>query len=467
MTVRRWTVKVMLATLLLALPAHADEPPREPGPFRAPDLVEPVALDPTLRLDIRYASTHNFAGRAVYKEARAFLQRPAAEALVRVHRTLAAQGLGLVVLDGYRPWSVTRIFWDITPPAQRPFVADPATGSRHNRGAAVDVTLYERASGREVEMPSPYDDMSERAHPTWDGGSETARAHRDRLRAAMEAEGFFVHPAEWWHYDWKDWRAYPLLDVAFRDLRPGASPASLDLATARVVDLTHPFDERTLYWPGAPSGFELRRLAWGETAAGFFYAANAFCAPEHGGTHLDAPVHFAAGRRTADEIPVGQLVGPAVVVDAGAEAARDLDYRLTARDVRRWETVHGTIPPGAIVLLRTGWDARWPDRRRVFGDDTPGRTTALHFPSYGSDAAGLLVRDRRVAALGVDTPSIDHGPSQDFPVHRLVAAADVPGLENVAHLEQVPETGAWVVALPIKIAGGSGGPARIVALVAR
>jgi len=458
-------VKAAVVAMLLGAPARADGPPREAGPFRAPDLVEPVTLDPTLRLDLRYAGEDNLAGRVLYPEARAFLQRPAAEALVRVHRDLAAHGLGLVVLDAYRPWSVTRVLWEVTPPERHAFVADPATGSRHNRGAAVDVTLYERANGRAVDMPTPFDDLSERAHPTWGGASEAARAHRDRLRDAMEAEGFFVHPAEWWHYDWKDWRAYPILDVAFRDLRPGAGPAPLDLAGARVVDLTHPFDAHTLYWPGAPSGFELRRLAYGETPAGFFYAANAFCAPEHGGTHLDAPIHFAAGRHTVDEVPVGQLVGPAVVVDASAQAADDGDYRLTARDLARWEAAHGVIPAGAIVLLRTGWDARWPVRRRVFGDDTPGRTTALHFPSYGADAARVLVRDRRVGALGVDTPSIDHGPSQDFPVHRLVAAADVPGLENVAHLDQVPATGAWVVALPMKIAGGSGGPVRIVALI--
>jgi kynurenine formamidase len=231
------------------------------------------------------------------------------------------------------------------------------------------------------------------------------------------------------------------------------------------VDLTHPFDAKTLYWPNAPSGFELKRLHYGKTDAGFFYAANAFCAPEHGGTHLDAPIHFAEGRQSLDEIPVRRLIAPAVVIDVAAKAATDRDYRLTADDVKSWEARHGGIPAGAIVLLRTRWSERWPDRRRYFGDDTPGDVSKLHFPSYGKDAAQLLVTERKVAALGVDTASIDHGPSTDFIVHRIASAANVPGLENLTRLEDVPETGAWILALPMKIAGGSGGPVRIVALV--
>jgi len=155
----------------------------------------------------------------------------------------------------------------------------------------------------------------------------------------------------------------------------------------------------------------------------------------------------------------------AVVVDVSEQAARDPDYRLTADDVRRWEGTYGRIPEGAIVLLRTGWGTRWPDRKRYFGDDTPGDAAHLHFPSYGKEAADLLVRERHVGALGVDTASIDNGASHDFQVHRLVMAQNVPGLENLAHLEELPETGAWIVALPMKIAGGSGGPLRIVALL--
>jgi kynurenine formamidase len=319
-------------------------------------------------------------------------------------------------------------------------------------------------------MPSGYDEMTERAYPTFKGGDADARAHRDALRAAMEREGFFVYPSEWWHFDHATWREYPILDLGFdAAARPAraAPPAPVDLAHARAIDLTHVFDGRTLYWPNAPSGFELKTLAHGTTPGGYFYAANAFCAPEHGGTHLDAPIHFAEGRWTADEIPVDRLIGPAAVIDVQAAAARDADYRLTTSDVLGWEARHGRIAPGTIVLLRTGWGVRWPDRKRYFGDDTAGRTTELHFPSYGPEAAELLVGERRVTAIGVDTPSIDYGPSQDFRVHRIVSAAQVPGFENVAHLDEVPETGAWIVALPMKIGGGSGGPLRIVALVWR
>lgn len=243
-----------------------------------------------------------------------------------------------------------------------------------------------------------------------------------------------------------------------------AQPA-IDLASAEVVDLSWSFDDSTIYWPTSPSTFHLEQLSYGDTAAGFFYAANSFCTPEHGGTHLDAPIHFARGQRTVDEIPPRQLLAPAAVIDVTAQAAKDADYRLTKAEVTGWEAEHGRIAPGTIVLLRTGWGERWPDRKRYLGDDTPGDASNLHFPSYGAEAVELLVRERKVGALGVDTASIDHGPSKDFPVHRIAAAENVPGLENVAHLDRLPPTGAWVLALPTKIAGGSGGPARIVALL--
>jgi kynurenine formamidase len=242
---------------------------------------------------------------------------------------------------------------------------------------------------------------------------------------------------------------------------------SLDLASADVIDLSHSFDAQTIYWPTSPSGFELKPLHKGPTDRGFFYAANAFCSPEHGGTHLDAPLHFAEGRWTNADIPVDRFVGPAVVIDVSKKAAADPDYALTREDVVAWEAAHGRIPDGAIVLLRTGWSARWPNRKAYLGDDTPGDASRLHFPAYGPEAAALLVNERRARLIGVDTASVDHGPSRDFPVHRIVAAANASGLENLTNLEKLPPKGAVVIALPMKIANGSGGPARVIALVPR
>jgi zinc D-Ala-D-Ala dipeptidase len=199
-------------------PQEASQPPKEEGTFRAPDLVELIKLDPTIKLDVRYATPNNFAGRAVYTEARAFLQRPAAGALVRAGRALRGKGYGLAVFDGYRPWSVTKLFWEVTPADKKQFVADPAKGSRHNRGCAVDLTLYDLKTGREVSMPGEYDEMSERSHVNYTGGSPEQRRLRDLLRAAMEAEGFAVYTPEWWHFDYKDWRQYPILNIAFSEI---------------------------------------------------------------------------------------------------------------------------------------------------------------------------------------------------------------------------------------------------------
>lgn len=244
------------------------------------------------------------------------------------------------------------------------------------------------------------------------------------------------------------------------------APGPIDLARAEVVDLTYALDDKTLYWPSTEgSGFQLQKLAYGQTEGGYFYSSNAFCTPEHGGTHLDAPIHFGENRRTVDNIPVRQLIAPAAVIDVAAKAAGNADYRLTVEDVTEWEARHGSIAPGTIVVLRTGWGPRWGDRLRYFGDDRPGKTDNLHFPSYSAEAARLLVEQRKVGALGVDTASIDYGQSHDFMVHRIAAAAEVPGLENVANVDRLPERGAWIVALPVKIGGGSGGPVRIVAIL--
>ena len=195
--------------------ALAATPPVETGERRASDLVDLATLDPTIRFDVRYATTNNFMGTAMYSQARAFLQRPAAEALLRAHRALGRRGLGLLIHDAYRPWYVTKMFWDATPDSSRVFVADPSLGSRHNRGAAVDLTLYDRRTGRPIQMVSGYDEFSPRAYPDYPGGTARQRYHRELLREAMEAEGFTVFEAEWWHFDYGDWRLYPIGNQTF------------------------------------------------------------------------------------------------------------------------------------------------------------------------------------------------------------------------------------------------------------
>lgn len=240
-----------------------------------------------------------------------------------------------------------------------------------------------------------------------------------------------------------------------------------DLASAPLVDLTHRYDDDTLYWPTSPGRFELKVLHRGATEGGYWYEANSICTPEHGGTHLDAPVHFAKDMWSVDEIPVEQLVGPAVVIDVRAQALTNADYALTVEDLKRFEAEHGRIPTGAIVALDTGYAAHWPNRRRYLGDDTPGDASQLHFPSFGADAVRWLIEERNIRALGVDTASIDPGASVDFPVHRIAGAANVVGLENLTNLDRLPPIGAWIVALPMKIAEGSGAPVRVVAFLPR
>jgi zinc D-Ala-D-Ala dipeptidase len=182
---------------------------------REANLVELITLDVTIKLDIRYATSDNFVGRPVYPAARAFLQKPAAKAVARVHRKLRKLGLGLVIFDGYRPWTITKLFWDVVPDDKRKFVADPAKGSKHNRGCAVDLSMFELATGRLVDMPSGYDEFTERASPNYEGGTEQQRANRELLRKLMEAEGFTVNPNEWWHFDYKNWQDYAIYDISF------------------------------------------------------------------------------------------------------------------------------------------------------------------------------------------------------------------------------------------------------------
>lgn len=195
------------------------QPPRQKGQFLKPDLVDVTLLDDTIRLDIRYATTNNFLGTPVYTSARAYLQRPAAEALVRVHRKLATQGYGLLIHDAYRPWHVTKMFWEATPQQQRIFVANPSPGSRHNRGCAVDLTLYDRKTGKVIPMVSGYEEMTDRAYADYPGGTSLQRYHRDLLRRAMAAEGFAAIETEWWHFDYQDWSKYPILNLTFEQLQ--------------------------------------------------------------------------------------------------------------------------------------------------------------------------------------------------------------------------------------------------------
>ncbi len=197
----------------------ATKPPHEAGEFRQTDLVELIKLDPSIKLDIRYATNNNLVGKPVYTEARAFLQRPAAEALVRIHQKLKPLGYGLLVFDGYRPWSVTKLFWDITSKENKKFVADPKKGSRHNRGCAVDLSLYNLKTGKEITMTGVYDEMSERSYPNYTGGTEEQRKMRDLLRSNMDSEGFTVYDFEWWHFDYKDWKLYPIGNIPFSKIK--------------------------------------------------------------------------------------------------------------------------------------------------------------------------------------------------------------------------------------------------------
>jgi zinc D-Ala-D-Ala dipeptidase len=219
LTSRHTFFLLLLTAFTLLLNSCATRPPTESGNFITSDLVELIKLDSTFKLDIRYATSNNLAGRPVYTEARAFMQRPAAEALVKVNSELKKLGYGLLVFDGYRPWSVTKIFWDITSEENRKFVADPKKGSRHNRGCAVDLSLYDLASGKEIQMPGVYDETSERSYPDYKGGTDEQRKMRDLLRSKMEANGFTVFEVEWWHFDFNNWRSFRIQNIPFSEIK--------------------------------------------------------------------------------------------------------------------------------------------------------------------------------------------------------------------------------------------------------
>ncbi len=242
--------------------------------------------------------------------------------------------------------------------------------------------------------------------------------------------------------------------------------AAGDWPAGRLVDMSWPYDSSTIYWP-TEKGFEKTTRAEGMTDKGYYYSAYSICTAEHGGTHLDAPVHFAEGRHTADQVPVERLMGPAVVIDVRQKVAGDVDYLVSVADIAGWESRHGPIPDGSIVLLRTGFGQFWPDRLKYLGTDARGEgaVAQLHFPGLSAQAAKMLAEDRNIDAVGIDTASIDYGQSKDFMAHRILLGANIPVFENVARLEELPETSAHIVALPMKIAGGSGAPLRIVGVV--
>ena len=246
--------------------------------------------------------------------------------------------------------------------------------------------------------------------------------------------------------------------------RADSSPDLLESGT--WVDLSHDFSGETIYWPTAKP-FSLTVVSAERTPAGYYYAANDFSTSEHGGTHLDAPIHFAEGRHTTDQIPLERLIGRAIVVDVTTRAEADADYRLDRAALDEWEQRHGRIPDESIVLVRTGWSSRWPDKQRYLGTARTGAegVAELHFPGIDSSAARWLAEERKVKAVGIDTPSIDYGQSKSFDTHRILMGGNIPAFENVTDLDRLPPAGAVVVALPMKIKGGSGGPLRIVALV--
>ena len=247
---------------------------------------------------------------------------------------------------------------------------------------------------------------------------------------------------------------------------PTVAQRNSGLTNARIIDLTHPFDGQSVYWPTAEA-FKLETDFEGMTDKGYFYSAYRYSAAEHGGTHLDSPVHFAKGRHTVDQIPLQQLIGPAIVIDVTQQCATNHDYQVGVADFQNWERRNGTISPGTIVLLRTGFGKRYPDRQQYLGTDERGAQAVakLHFPGLDPAAARWLTQNRSIKAIGLDTASIDYGQSTLFESHRILFEKNIPAFENVANLDQLPFKGFSVIALPMKIKGGSGGPLRIVALL--
>ena len=234
----------------------------------------------------------------------------------------------------------------------------------------------------------------------------------------------------------------------------------------KIVDLSHPFDAQTIYWP-TEDGFRLEKEHDGVTPQGYYYASNKFCAPEHGGTHIDAPRHFAISSNTVDQIQLDQLIGDAILIDVTKQSEANRDYLVSVEDFTNWEKQNGQIPDGAIILLRTGFAKYWPDRVKYMGTDErgAGAVAKLHFPGLSPDASRWLTTQRQIKAIGLDTPSIDYGQSTLFESHQILYTKNVPAFENVGDMSALPAKGFWVIAMPMKIGGGSGGPLRIAAIV--
>ena len=243
-----------------------------------------------------------------------------------------------------------------------------------------------------------------------------------------------------------------------------AAQAPPRLNEVTLLDLSHAYDDSTLFWPTSPIAFEHNQLAYGPSGNGYFYAAYTFATPEHGGTHLDAPIHFAENAKTVGQLDINDLFAPLIVIDVTVRVGADRDYRLMPEDITSFETAHGAIHPGSAVLVRTDWSDFWPDAKPYLGDDTPGDASNLSFPGIGEEAAQLLMQ-RRVALVGIDTASVDFGKTTTFPVHIVFAANGVPALENLTNLASLPAIGAYLLAAPMKIGEGSGAPARVIAFV--
>ena len=240
--------------------------------------------------------------------------------------------------------------------------------------------------------------------------------------------------------------------------------ASFAIHPSKIIDLTYTFDRATIHWPTEPP-FVHQFEHYGMTEDGYFYSSAKFAVPEHVGTHMDAPLHFNKGALTVDQVPLSSMVGPAAVIDFSERAIRDPDAMLSVDDIKKWESVYGNLPDGVIVLARSGWGCHWPDKKRYLGTDKSGDIAHLRFPGFSTDAAHYLLNSRNVAAIAIDTASLDPGNSKDFPVHRLWLGANKAGFENVANADKLPEAGAAIFCIPMKIGQGTGAPARIFALL--